>query len=79
VTVKIKMRSAGADELLKSAADAKLQELGERLAAAAGPGFEAEPVFHGQHRSRVTVKTATPEAMVAEAREHILIRALGQL
>lgn len=79
MTVKVKMNSAGADELLKSAADAVLEDVGERMAAAAGSGFEAEPVFHGRHRSRETVKPATQAARIREAREHRLIQALSQV
>lgn len=62
--------------LLKS--DAVLSDLtarGARIAAAAGDGHEVEP-FVGATRARVTVRTATPAAMVAEARDRALTRAL---
>lgn len=54
---------------------ADLQARGERIAATAGDGFAAEP-FIGRTRARVTVRTATPQAMEREARDRTLTRAL---
>lgn len=53
-------------------------ELGRRasaIAAAAGPGMEAE-VRVGATRARATVRTATIEAELAEAIDRALTRAL---
>lgn len=47
-----------------------------RVAAAAGPGMEVDTDDEGRNRARVTVWTATIEAMVAEARDRSLTRAI---
>lgn len=52
-----------------------LQARAERVAEAAGDGFEAD-TFVGRNRARAGVITATPAAMEAEARDHVLVRAL---
>lgn len=52
-----------------------LRERAERVAARAGPGFEAD-TYVGRNRARGGVITATAEAMAAEARDHVLLRAL---
>ena len=51
----------------------------QRIAAAAGPGYEASTprVTGGRGRGRVTVKTATTSARRRESREHNLLRALN--
>lgn len=78
--MKIKFNEAGFDELRKSPeVIALLEQKGRELAAAAGPGYEAEPAFKGRKRARVTVRTATNAARAAEARNHNLIRALTQV
>lgn len=48
---------------------------GERIAAAAGNGFEASP-HEGRTRHRCSVITATPKAMVVNARDNTLLGAL---
>lgn len=57
----------------------RLDHEAERIAAAAGDGFEAKPpeVTGGRVRGRAAVVTATPQARVAEATNHNLLRALG--
>lgn len=76
--MKIRFNEAGFDALRKSPEMcALLEEKGRELAASAGPGYEAEPAFKGRKRARVSVKAATKEAKVAEARQHNLIRALA--
>jgi hypothetical protein len=78
--VKVTFRTAGFDELRKSpGVVAMLEAKAAELAEAAGDGFEAKPVELGRKRARVAVVATTPEAMVAEARNHNLIRALGQV
>lgn len=50
----------------------------ERIAATAGEGFEARPATAtgGRVRGRASVLTATPRAMVVQARDHVLERSL---
>jgi hypothetical protein len=48
---------------------------GRLIAESAGDGFEAEG-GPGANRYRVTVFTATPEAMRREATDRVLVRAL---
>lgn len=54
---------------------ADLQARGERIAASAGDGFEAE-AFTGKNRGRVTVTTTTFDAILAESNDHVLTSAL---
>lgn len=56
-----------------------LEERGQRIAAAAGPGYESSGarVTGGRGRGRVSVKTATTSARRRESREHNLLRALN--
>jgi hypothetical protein len=77
--VKVKFNTAAFDELRNSSEmQAVLRQQAERIAASAGPGFEVGEVFTGKKRARVTVRAATQEAREAEARDHNLLRALGQ-
>lgn len=48
---------------------------GQAIASAAGEGVEAEP-FTGKNRAKVSVLTATPEAIKANAAGNTLLRAL---
>jgi len=50
----------------------------QRTARAAGPGFEADVTLEaGRRRTpRASVRTATFEARLAEARDHVLERAI---
>jgi hypothetical protein len=57
---------------------ALLTERGHRMAEAAGDGFEVDVQERsgGRDVPRVSVRAATPEAMLAQARGHILERAI---
>jgi tRNA A37 threonylcarbamoyltransferase TsaD len=73
---KAKLNTGNVGKLLKSeAVQANLKERADRIAAAAGPGMEAS-VKAGPNRARASVFTATPEAMLAEAIERRLTRAI---
>lgn len=75
-TVRIELDPKGIEALLKSdEVQDELERRGERIAAAAGPGHEVD-VWIGFDRAHVTVRTATREAAVREARDHTLLRAL---
>jgi hypothetical protein len=76
MAVLVKLNHNGVRQLLQSPGVlAELKRRGERIAAAAGPGFEAEG-FVGRNRARVTVRTATVEAMVAQAEDDVLTKAI---
>jgi hypothetical protein len=78
--MRITFNTAGFDELRKSPGVVKaLEAKAAELAAAAGPGYEAEPVYMGRKRARVSVRAATAAARAREAREHRLIQALAQV
>ena len=55
-----------------------LAKRSERIAAAAGEGFVAEPVEKtgGRVRGRAAVVSTTYQAAAAEARDHVLLKAL---
>jgi hypothetical protein len=55
-----------------------LEGSAERIARAAGPGFEVDvtPQAGRRRTPRVSVRTATFEARLAEARDHVLERAI---
>lgn len=61
------------------AAMAELEQRGNRIASAAGPGYEASSArtTGGRGRGRVTVKTVTTSARRREARDHSLLKALN--
>lgn len=72
----VKMNSRGAAALLKGAeVQADLKERADRIAAAAGPGFEAE-VKVGRTRAMASVTATTADAQRAEANDRALTRAL---
>lgn len=76
MTVKVKLNSKGVRELLRSQEVlADLEERADRVAAAAGPGHRVEAEI-GPNRARAAVITDTPEAMVAEATNRTLTRAV---
>lgn len=52
-----------------------LEARGDRIAAAAGRGFETQ-TWIGKNRARVTVRTGTKKAAAREAQDHVLLRAL---
>ncbi len=79
MAVTIKWNMAGFRELRtdpKVMAD--LNRRAEAVAAAAGDGFEAEPAYRtgGRVRGRAAVVSITNQAAAAEARNHVLLKAL---
>lgn len=77
--VRIELNRAAARDLLRSPEVVKaLREVGDQVAAAAGPGYEVEE-WVGQNRARVQVRTVYGDwqARSREARDHNLIRAIG--
>lgn len=73
----VQMLSKGAIALLKgSAVRADLLARAERVAAAAGPGFDAS-VKYGRTRNLASVTATTDEARAAEASDRALTRAIG--
>ena len=65
-----------AGEILKSPAVlADVRARAERVADAAGPGFEASSMV-GRNRARASVRADTFSARVRNSRQNILIRAL---
>lgn len=74
--VRIEMNPSGFQAILKSAeVQADLERRAEAIADAAGEGMEYD-VRVGKTRARASVRTATPEAMRAEARDKTLTRAI---
>ncbi|WP_208739639.1 hypothetical protein [Arthrobacter agilis] len=74
--MKIKHNSKGYRELLRSQAmldDVKARA--DRIAAAAGPGFEAISMI-GKNRARASVRTTDIPSIVRNSRDQILLRAL---
>lgn len=75
--VRIEINSAGVAALLKSPEVlADLERRGQAIAAAAGEGHEVQS-WIGRNRARVTVRTATTAARVAEATDRSLTSAIG--
>lgn len=71
-----KWNSKAAAEILKSPAVlAATRSPADRVAAAAGPGFEASSMI-GLNRARASVRADTFSARVRNSRQNILIRAL---
>jgi hypothetical protein len=76
MTTRIVLNRAGVKALLRSAeVQADLRRRGQAIASAAGVGHRVESQV-GPNRARVAVITETPEAMVAEATERKLSRAV---
>lgn len=78
--VKVKTNKREIRRLLRGEGDYSgvrkdLEDRGDRVAAAAGEGMEAETTV-GRNRVRVSVRTATHEAVVAEATDRSLSRGL---
>lgn len=70
--VKVKLNSAGVKALLQDpGVQADLLRRAQRIASAAGEGMVAGSEV-GRTRARAWVVTATPEAMIAEARDRRL-------
>jgi len=75
-TVRVEMNDKGARELLNSAGiRADLLRRAERIAATAGPGMEAS-VQEGPRRARASVVTGTFDAILSEATDRSLTRAV---
>jgi hypothetical protein len=72
----VKLVSKGMRELLRSdEVRQDLEKRAKRVAAAAGPGHESSSTI-GRTRALAMVWTGTPEAMVAEATDRTLTRAV---
>lgn len=75
-TIKVTLNSEGVRDLLRSDGVRKdLRARADRIAAAAGPGHIADDET-GRNRARAAVITATAEAMLSEATNHTLTRAI---
>lgn len=76
MSVRVRMNSRGARDLLKSPAiQSDLADRARRIAAAAGPGFNDASAV-GRARAFASVSAQTYAARAAEAGSHALIRAL---
>lgn len=73
--LRIELNPKGVDELLKKASVPVLEEIANKIAGAAGPGHEVQ-TFVGRSRARVTVRTETDAARLAEAVDRNLTRAV---
>lgn len=74
--VRIVLKRRGMRDLLRSfEVQADLERRAENIAAAAGPGHEAESEV-GRNRARASVRTDSIEAMHAEATSRNLTRAI---
>jgi hypothetical protein len=72
----VKLNKAGVAELLKSSPVlADLESRAERVASAAGEGFETDSEI-GKTRARASVRTVSRKAMEAEAKDRALTRAI---
>jgi hypothetical protein len=73
---KVKLNNAGVRALLTSPeVVADLKRRAEAIAAAAGPGMEVDEAI-GPKRARVSVRTATFEAIIAESKDRDLTSAI---
>jgi hypothetical protein len=81
LTIKFHVFTGYRDYMRESGVEQLLEDAGHRIADAAG-GEDAGFVVDVQSRAgrrqvpRVSVRTATPEAMEAEAKDRVLTRAL---
>lgn len=74
--IRIEMNRKGVEELLKSPeVQADLQRRAEAIAQAAGPGMVAEARV-GRTRARASVRTGDFDAILAEARDKALTKAI---
>ena len=74
--VQVRVNTSGAQSILKSSeVRAFLKAKADRIAAAAGAGFESSSMV-GPNRARASVITATAKARRAEAKDRALTRAL---
>lgn len=75
---KIQMSNAGVQALLKSSeVQSELSSHAQGIASAAGVGYEVVAGSRGQTRTRVWVVAESYEAMIDNARNATLARALG--
>lgn len=68
-------RKAAAEILKSPAVLADVRRRADRVADAAGPGFEASSMV-GRNRARASVRADTFSARVRNSRQNILLRAL---
>ena len=74
--VRVRLTRNGPRQVRRSqGVQADLLERAQKVAAAAGPGMEANGGV-GPNRARASVVTTTVEAMLAEARSRALTRAI---
>lgn len=74
--LRVQMKKIGSRELLRSdGVVADIAARAQRIADAAGPGFEAE-ARAGRERALGSVRPVTYEAAEAEARNRVLTRAV---
>lgn len=74
--MKIELNRDGVRQLLTGPEiEADLAARAERIAAAAGDGFEASTTI-GRTRARASVISTTAAAIVAEANDHVLTTAI---
>lgn len=74
--IRVDLNSEGIAELLKSTElQNELDRRAQRVAAAAGDGFEAD-TYIGRDRARSVVRATTAKALRAEAQDRALTRAL---
>lgn len=74
--VKIKLHKQAVRALLRSnEVLTDLQKRATDIAVAAGPGMEVDTEI-GRNRARASVRTATPEAVRAEAKDRDLTKAI---
>ena len=77
--VKIEFKSEGFRALATSPeAQAVVMSYAEGIALAAGEGFEARPAEKSKNRARAVVMPTTRDAIVAEATDKVLTRAIGR-
>lgn len=73
---KVQLNLAAVRDLLRSReVEEELLRRARRIAAAAGPGFVADSEVE-RNRARAAVYTATFDAILAEAEDHALLRAV---
>lgn len=76
MAVRIVLNRGAVRSLLRSQEmQADLEKRGARIAAAAGPGHEVESTV-GRNRARVTVRTVTDDAAIAEQVHQTLTEAI---
>ncbi len=74
--IRVEMNRRGVTELLKSAeVQADLERRAKAIAEAAGPGMEVD-VRVGKTRARASVRTETFEAILSEATDKTLTKAI---